>query len=507
MLTVTIRVSLWESDAYMMKVALQASERTRTLECIVDNILVFSDRLGVIVKGMPVDVDGLTDAAATWGGRTEHRAQSAMFDGLTLHVPPGKIRDSHQQICARQGHVCVMPRIKYTADILVFHLGDELELLTITRGKPPFQGCLALPGGFVERDESPILAAQRELQEETNVIGLPLVELGVWDTPGRDPRGLVSTTAFMALAPDQSCQAGDDAATAQYQALSQVAASSWSFDHRDIVTAALRRLATGDTSATCSALDPTGDAVRIQCLVEAAAAALSWFQGEGLGGVFVPRRSALPIVQAAHAAGFADGRLLDCGTGSGCIALALLRRLPQTVTAVAIDADPNADLNLADRCEVRALRFSELQHLDVAEPQRFSIAVSNPPYLPKRLMEHVGFARELQSQSDGLGAYEELAQNLPQATTSGRYNVHIRTKTSEIAALVATFQSLELGTWCQKIFTGTAYTALFGHRPVTATTSGRYNVHIRAKTSEIAEGCCRGCDRSRSRNRSGAVMA
>lgn len=187
-------------------------------------------------------------------------------------------------------------------------------------------------------------------------------------------------------------------------------------------------------------------------------------------GVFVPRRSALPIVQAAHAAGqgFADGRLLDCGTGSGCIALALLRRLPQTVTAVAIDADPNAvacatrnakDLNLADRCEVRALRFSELQHLDVAEPQRFSIAVSNPPYLPKRLMEHVGFARELQSQSvhafaageDGLGAYEELAQNLPQATTSGRYNVHIR-----------------------------------------------------AKTSEIAEGCCRGCDRSRSRNRSGA---
>lgn len=149
-------------------------------------------------------------------------------------------------------------------------------------------------------------------------------------------------------------------------------------------------------------------------------------------GVFVPRRSALPIVQAAHAAcqGFADGRLLDCGTGSGCIALALLRRLPR-VTAVAIDADPNAvacatrnakDLNLAGRCEVHQLRFSELHDLNAAEPQRFSVAVSNPPYLPKRLMEHVGFARELQSQSvhafaageDGLGAYEELAQNLPQ---------------------------------------------------------------------------------------------
>ena len=28
-------------------------------------------------------------AVATWGGRTEHQAQLAQFDGLTLHVPPG----------------------------------------------------------------------------------------------------------------------------------------------------------------------------------------------------------------------------------------------------------------------------------------------------------------------------------------------------------------------------------------------------------------------------------
>ena len=36
--------------------------------------------------------DGVTDAAhalSTWGGRTEHQAQLAQFDGLTLHVPPG----------------------------------------------------------------------------------------------------------------------------------------------------------------------------------------------------------------------------------------------------------------------------------------------------------------------------------------------------------------------------------------------------------------------------------
>ncbi|CAE7230438.1 unnamed protein product [Symbiodinium microadriaticum] len=47
----------------------------------------------------------------------------------------------------------------------------------------------------------------------------------------------------------------------------------------------------------------------------------------------------------------------------------------------------------------------------------FDIAVSNPPYLPAKLMKHVGFAREISSQStaafaageDGLRAYEELA--------------------------------------------------------------------------------------------------
>ena len=54
-LTVTIRVSLFESDAQVMRVAIQASERTRTLECTVDNILVFSDRLGIILKDVPED--------------------------------------------------------------------------------------------------------------------------------------------------------------------------------------------------------------------------------------------------------------------------------------------------------------------------------------------------------------------------------------------------------------------------------------------------------------------
>ena len=58
---------------------------------------------------------------------------------------------------------------------MVFHLQErELQLLTITRKYNPFAGCLALPGGFIERGEPAEKAAARELEEETHVNGLEL---------------------------------------------------------------------------------------------------------------------------------------------------------------------------------------------------------------------------------------------------------------------------------------------------------------------------------------------
>ncbi|CAJ1349887.1 unnamed protein product [Effrenium voratum] len=121
-------------------------------------------------------------------------------------------------------------------------------------------------------------------------------------------------------------------------------------------------------------------------------------------GVFVPRRSGLPIVEAASkgAPCTSNLRILDCGTGSGCLALALLARFP-SASAVAIDADPLAQrcaARNAERlglpCEVLNLRFAEISRSGLGP---FDLAVSNPPYLPRKLMEHVGFARELQTQS------------------------------------------------------------------------------------------------------------
>ncbi|CAE7386998.1 prmC, partial [Symbiodinium pilosum] len=148
-------------------------------------------------------------------------------------------------------------------------------------------------------------------------------------------------------------------------------------------------------------------------------------------GVFVPRRSALPIVEAAAAVSSGAFRVLDCGTGSGCILLALLSRFGEA-TGVGIDADEkavaaassNAELlSLEERCEVQHRKFVDIELMPEEGIEPFDVVVSNPPYLPAKLMKHVGFARELQSQStaafaageDGLRAYQELALALSKA--------------------------------------------------------------------------------------------
>ncbi|CAE7408791.1 prmC [Symbiodinium natans] len=145
-------------------------------------------------------------------------------------------------------------------------------------------------------------------------------------------------------------------------------------------------------------------------------------------GVFVPRRSALPIVEAAAEVSTGAFRVLDCGTGSGCILLSLLSRFSEA-TGVGIDADTKAvaaatynaaELSLVERCDVQHRTFVDIAQMPKEGLVPFDMAVSNPPYLPAKLMKHVGFAREIQSQStaafaageDGLRAYEELAMAL-----------------------------------------------------------------------------------------------
>ncbi|MCR4414556.1 MAG: NUDIX hydrolase, partial [Thermoguttaceae bacterium] len=86
------------------------------------------------------------------------------------------------------------PRPALTVDCVVFGLDDkDLKVLLIERTSDPFAGRWALPGGFVEMDESLDDAARRELREEAGLEDVFLEQLYTFGAVDRDPRGRVVT--------------------------------------------------------------------------------------------------------------------------------------------------------------------------------------------------------------------------------------------------------------------------------------------------------------------------
>lgn len=116
-------------------------------------------------------------------------------------------------------HAREYPRPSLTADVIVFANGaGGLEVLLIRRKNHPCIGMWALPGGFVNPNESAMQAALRELKEETGVSGLAVAELGLFSDPGRDPRTWVVSDVFFTLTDRAAvhAKAGDDAADAAW---------------------------------------------------------------------------------------------------------------------------------------------------------------------------------------------------------------------------------------------------------------------------------------------------
>lgn len=129
------------------------------------------------------------------------------------------------------------PHPAVTADILVFARdGHDIQLLLIERGREPYAGCWAFPGGFMSIDETTAQAAVRELREETgiNITENELHRIDIYDAVERDPRERVITVAYYTIIDSPAkVQGGDDAKQAQWFSLSQL--PPLAFDHAEIL--------------------------------------------------------------------------------------------------------------------------------------------------------------------------------------------------------------------------------------------------------------------------------
>lgn len=127
------------------------------------------------------------------------------------------------------------PRAALTTDAIVFVKdSEEIFVLLIQRGREPFLNQWALPGGFIEMDETLEAACIRELHEETGLVVAQMQQFKVYDAIGRDPRHrTISAVHYVELKKKLPIKAGDDAANAQWFSIGNL--PQLAFDHELIL--------------------------------------------------------------------------------------------------------------------------------------------------------------------------------------------------------------------------------------------------------------------------------
>jgi release factor glutamine methyltransferase len=142
-------------------------------------------------------------------------------------------------------------------------------------------------------------------------------------------------------------------------------------------------------------------------------------------GVLIPRPETEHLVDQALllAARFRAPRIVDVGTGSGCIAIALAHHLPEA-KITAIDLSSKALIRASESAALNQvlprIRLLEGDLLAPVAGEQFEIVVSNPPYIPEgdrdslsvEVREHEP-SLALFAGEDGLDVYRRL---IPEAS-------------------------------------------------------------------------------------------
>lgn len=163
------------------------------------------------LDALPTQAGGVSATAireAVFEGRINEIGKylpAGMFDDLSRWTESVMYEKLHEEYLFIQNYrkkweSAPYPPVFVTADAVVIALG---HVLLVKRKMNPGKGRYALPGGFVNQQESIEKSCLRELKEETNLdIGYKELRgsikmTHVFDHPLRDPRGRVITHAFM----------------------------------------------------------------------------------------------------------------------------------------------------------------------------------------------------------------------------------------------------------------------------------------------------------------------
>lgn len=147
--------------------------------------------------------------------------------------------------------------------------------------------------------------------------------------------------------------------------------------------------------------------------------------------VLIPRGDSEVLVETALAAAPPQARVLDCGTGSGALLLAVLANLPgatgigidRSDAALAIACENTASLGLTGRARMARADWDQPGWSDALDPP-FDLILANPPYVEDdaplahdvRAFEPAG---ALFAGADGLDAYRVLIPQLPAILAKG----------------------------------------------------------------------------------------
>jgi len=120
--------------------------------------------------------------------------------------------------------------VRCAVDVIVVKEG---KVLLVKRKREPFAGFWALPGGFIEENETAEEAAVREVMEETGLMVKIEALVDVFSEVDRDPRGRVISIVYSAVPAGGNLKKGKEVEDVKWFPLHRV--PRLAFDHGEML--------------------------------------------------------------------------------------------------------------------------------------------------------------------------------------------------------------------------------------------------------------------------------